>query len=194
MESRPSRRSLSASVSPCSSSIERNTTSSAGLSARRGISVAEDIVDATDVRVRHLSRQVHLALEHHDRALVIGDVRQDGLERDALAQFEILRLVELAHAAFRQVADDAEAEGDDVTGSKHGGPGCPSLDQPGRGRVVIVRAVRQRRRRRLDLAAEQTLDREMRIDARDHLLRLDGLRDEIHRARFEPPDSCPSGR
>ena len=29
----------------------------------------------------------------------------------------------------------------------------------------------------------------MRIDARDHLLRLDGLRDEIHRARFEPPDA-----
>ena len=84
--------------------------------------MAEDVVDSTDVRVRHLPRQVHFALEQHDRALVIGDVRQDGLERDPFAQLEILRLVELAHAAFRQVADDAEAEGHDVAGAKDGGP------------------------------------------------------------------------
>ena len=95
-------------------------------SPRRSGPVAEDVVDATDVRVRHLPRQVHLALEHHDRALV-GDVRQDGLERDPFAQFEILRLVELAHAAFCKVADDAEAEGDDVTSPKDGGRRCLSV-------------------------------------------------------------------
>ena len=44
-------------------------------------------------------------------------------------------------------------------------------------------------RLRFDLAMEQSLDREMRIDARDHLFRLDGLRDEIHRARFEPANA-----
>ncbi len=95
---------------------------------RSRVSVPEDIVDTTDVRVRHLSRQVHLALEQQDRTLVSRDVRQDGLERDPLAQFEILRLVELAHAAFRKVADDAEAERDDVASSKHRGPRCPSLN------------------------------------------------------------------
>ena len=152
------------------------------------VSVPEDIVDTTDVRVRHLSRQVHLALEQHDRALVRGDVRQDGLERDPLAQFEILRLVELAHATFRQVADDAEAEGDDVARAKHGGPRRPRLNHWGAGCVVIERALRRGRRNGLELATKQALDREMRIDARDHLLRLHGLRDEIHRAGFEPPD------
>ena len=85
-------------------------------------------------------------LNTHDRALVVGDVRQDGLERDPLAQFEILRLVELAHAAFRQVADDAEAEGDDVTGAKDGGPGRPSLCRRRAGGVVIVRVLPARQR------------------------------------------------
>ena len=88
---------------------------------------------------------MHLALEQQDRTLVSGDVRQDGLERDPLAQFEILRLVELAHAAFGKVADDAEAEGDDVASPKDGGPGRPSLDQSGAGRVVIGQAVRRGR-------------------------------------------------
>ncbi len=115
----------------------------------------------------------------------MGDVRQDGLERDPLVQLEILGLVELAHAAFREVADDAEAEGDDVTGPKDGGPRRPSLDRWGDGRLVIVRSLRRGRRRCLDLATEQALNREMGIDPRDHLFRLDGLRDEIHRARFE---------
>ena len=115
--------------------------------ARSRVSVPEDIVDSTDVRVRHLSRQVHLALEQQDRALVSGDVRQDGLERDPLAQFEILRLVELAHAAFRKVADDAEAEGDDVASSKHRGPRRPSLGHSESGCVVL----RRRAARQVDL-------------------------------------------
>ena len=160
----------------------------ARLSARSRVSVAEDVVDAADVRVRHLSRQVHLALEPHDRALVVGDVRQDGLERDPLVQLEILGLVELAHAAFREVADDAEAEGDDVAGPKDGGPRRPGVDRCG-GSPRPRAGMRRGRRPCLDLATEQALDREMRIDARDHLLRLDGLRDEIHRARLEPPHS-----
>ena len=86
------------------------------VSACSRVSVAEDVVDTADVRMCHLSRQVHLALEPHNRALVVGDVRQNRLERDALAQFEILGRVELAHSPFRQVAHDAEAEGDDIAG------------------------------------------------------------------------------
>ena len=36
------------------------------LVTRSRVAVPEDVVDATDVRVRHLSRQVHLALEQQD--------------------------------------------------------------------------------------------------------------------------------
>ena len=168
--------------------LHRENHDLAGRSVTRSrVSMPEDIVDTTDVRVRHLSRQVHLALEQQDRTLVSGDVRQDGLERDPLAQFKILRLVELAHAAFRKVADDAEAERDDVASSKHRGPRRPSLNHSGAGRVVIGPAERRGRWNGLELAVKQALDPEMRIDARDHLLRLDGLRDEIHRAGFESP-------
>ena len=42
-------------------------------------------------------------------------MRQDGLERDPFAQFEIFCLVQLAHATFGKVTHDAEARGDDVT-------------------------------------------------------------------------------
>ena len=42
-------------------------------------------------------------------------MRQDGLERDPFAQFEIFCLVQLAHAALGKVTHDAEARGDDVT-------------------------------------------------------------------------------
>ena len=156
--------------------------------------VAEHVVDATDVRVGHLSRQVHLALEPRDGALVTRDVRQDRLERDPLLQFEILRFVELAHAAQRQEPHDAEAEGDDVTGTKHGGPRRRGPDRRGDGRFALGRGCHGGRRPRFDLVLEQSLDPEMRIDARDDLFRLDGLRDEIHRARFEPLVRAPSGR
>ena len=59
----------------------------------------------------------------------------------------------------------------------------------GDGRLAIVRDSHDAWRHCFDLAMEQSLDREMRIDASDHLFRLHGLRDEIHRACFEPPDS-----
>ena len=78
-------------------------------------SVSEDVVDATDVRMGNLPGEVHLTLEQRDRTLVGGDMRQDGLEGNPFAQFEIFRLVQLAHAALGQVPHDAEARGDDVT-------------------------------------------------------------------------------
>ena len=80
--------------------------------------MAIDVVDAADVRVCHLPREVHFALEQLDRAFVGGDGGQDGLQRDVLAQLQILRLIEFAHAAPRQVADDAKARGEDITGPK----------------------------------------------------------------------------
>ena len=71
---------------------------------------------------------------------------------------------------------------------KTGRPRRPSRRPTrGAGRVVIGPA---RRRGRCDTASSWRRSRrwiaEMGVDARDHLLRLDGLRDEIHRAGFEP--------
>ena len=69
---RPTRRSLSASVSPDSNSMARKTTSCARfLTVRRPMPI--HVVDAADVRVRHLPCEMHFALEQLDRAFVVGD-------------------------------------------------------------------------------------------------------------------------
>ncbi len=114
-------------------------------------------------------------------------MRQDGFERDPLAQLEILGLVELAHPAFRQEADDAETEGDDLASPEDGLTGRPGLARLGACGSVGVGRLCRGRRTCLGLPTEQPLDGEMGIDARDHLFPFDRLRDEIHRARFEAP-------
>ena len=131
--------------------------------------VAEHIVDSTDVGMRHLPRQVHFALEERDRALAIRDRRQDRLEGDPFAQLQIFRLIELAHAALRQVADDAKAEGHDIAGAKDGlRRSCPLRPTGASGRGLVIRVARRRRRLRLGLTTEQALNGEVCVDARDH--------------------------
>ncbi len=112
------------------------------LSAVEGL-VAEDVVNPAHVRMRHLAREVHLALEHRDRALVLGDAREDRLERYAFVQLEILGFVELAHAALRDIADDAEAQGDDVAGLEHGRFRRTCADGGLPGQLVIASIVRR---------------------------------------------------
>ena len=91
---------------------------------------------------------------------------------------------------FARIADDAETERDDVTSPEDGGSRAAGPRPPG---------LRSRRHRAWPLwqgrrCAASTWRRssrwiaEMGVDARDHLFRLDRLRDEIHRADFEPPD------
>ena len=68
--------------------------------------------------MRHLPRQERFALEPCNRPLVLGDLRPDRLERDVLVELEILGLVQLAHAAAGDEADDAEAVGDELSFSE----------------------------------------------------------------------------
>ena len=105
----------------------------------------------------------------------VSNVRQDGFERDPLAQLEILGLVELAHPAFRQEADDAETEGDDLASPEDGLTGRPGLTRLGACGIVGVGRLCRGRRTCLDLPTEQPLDGEMGIDARDHLFPWTGF-------------------
>ena len=111
------------------------------------------VEDPADVRMGHLPGQVHLALEHLDGALV-GDLRQDRLERDALVELRVLRFVELAHPSLGEKADDAEAGSHDFARAEHGagwigaglgarGDARLSLD-PSVGRLVVFRRGRRR--------------------------------------------------
>ena len=72
--------------------------------------------------MRDLPGQVHLALEQHHEAFILAGRGQDRLERDALVQLEVLRLVQLAHAALGEVTDHAEAVCDDVVWTEHRPP------------------------------------------------------------------------
>ena len=65
-----------------------------------------------------LPRQERLALEPRNRLRVLRDLGLDRLERDVLVQLEVLGLVQLAHAAAGDEADDAEAVGDDLSFSE----------------------------------------------------------------------------
>ena len=79
-----------------------------------GLDVLEQVEDAADVRVGDLAGELHLAQEALRRPLVAGDLGADRLERDALAERQVLGLVELAHAAAGDEAHDAEAGAQDV--------------------------------------------------------------------------------
>ena len=52
--------------------------------------VLEEVEDAADVRVRDLPRQLHLAAEAPQAALVVGGLGADRLEGDTVAQGEVL--------------------------------------------------------------------------------------------------------
>ena len=74
----------------------------------------EEVEDPADVRVRHLPRQERSRLKRAMAPLVLGDLGPDRLQRHVLVQLEIFGLVDLAHAAAGDEADDAEAIGDEL--------------------------------------------------------------------------------
>ena len=85
-----------------------------GHAVHRRRAVHEEVEDPADVRVRHLPRQERFTLEAGDGPLVLGDLGPDRLQRQVLVQLEIFGLVDLAHAAARHEADDAEAIRDEL--------------------------------------------------------------------------------
>ncbi len=73
--------------------------------------VLADVVDAADVAVRHLARDAHLVVELRQPLRILGDGRRQELQRDVLAEAQILGAVDLAHAAAADQAEDAVALG-----------------------------------------------------------------------------------
>jgi hypothetical protein len=78
--------------------------------------VLEKIEDAADVGMRDLPGQLHLTAEALVGPLVHCNLGSDRLQRDALAEREILGLVELSHAPARDDAHDAEPVAEQVAG------------------------------------------------------------------------------
>ncbi len=85
--------------------------------------VEADVEDAADVGVGDPARQVDLTLEALDRAGLAGVLRVDGLESQPLAQLEVLGLVDLAHAAAGDEADDPVAPADELARRENRGGG-----------------------------------------------------------------------
>ena len=76
--------------------------------------VVEHVEGAADVGVGDAAGEVDLAEEALHRPGVVRDVGADRLEGHALAQDLVLGLVDLAHAAAGDEAEDPEASGEDV--------------------------------------------------------------------------------
>ena len=74
--------------------------------------VLADIVDRHHVRMRREARgRSRLALEAQPRAVVLGQVGGEHLDRDGAVQDLVVRLPDAGHPAVRDVADDAVALG-----------------------------------------------------------------------------------
>jgi len=74
-----------------------------------------DVVHPAHVGVRHLAREAHLLEQRLEARRVIAQLRGQELERDRLAELEVDRAVDLAHAAAPDPLDDAVAPGQHVT-------------------------------------------------------------------------------
>ena len=68
-----------------------------------------DVVDAADVRVRDLPGDADLGMEAFAPDGIIGQRLGQKLQRDRLAELQIVGPVDLAHAAATEQTDDAEA-------------------------------------------------------------------------------------
>ena len=75
-----------------------------------------DVVDAADVRVRHLARHPHFGVELRQPRGIAIDVRRQELQRDRLTELQIVGAVDLAHAAAAEAADDAVAAAEEGAG------------------------------------------------------------------------------
>jgi hypothetical protein len=82
--------------------------------AGAGAQVEAHVEEAADVGVRHLACERDLPLELLQGPWFLGELSPEDLERHALAQLEILRLIDLAHATATEQASDAVAEGDQL--------------------------------------------------------------------------------
>ncbi len=68
-----------------------------------------DVVDAADVGVRDLPRHADFGVELGQARRILVDVGRQELERDRLAELQVVGAIHLAHAAAAQALDDAVA-------------------------------------------------------------------------------------
>jgi hypothetical protein len=66
-----------------------------------------DVVHAADVRVRDLPRHPHLVVELHQAGRVAIQFGRKELERNRLRELQVVRAVDLPHAAATQASNDA---------------------------------------------------------------------------------------
>src|SRR5262249_50950908 len=98
--------------------------------------MAPDVEHAADRAMRDPPRELDLALEALEGAGPRGDLRPDRLQREPDAQLLVLDLVDLAHAAAAQHADDAVALPDHVVGCE--AALLPSEDRPRRALRLVA--------------------------------------------------------
>ena len=77
-----------------------------------------DVVDAAHVRVRDLPRHPHFGVELRQARGIAIDVGRQELQRDRLAELQIVGAIDLAHAAAAQPSDDAVAAAEKGSGGK----------------------------------------------------------------------------
>ena len=65
-----------------------------------------ELEQARDVRVLHRGRDARLVDEHRDEVVVLGDRRQDALERDERAATRVASAEDLGHAAGAQAPEE----------------------------------------------------------------------------------------
>ncbi|MHC5024246.1 MAG: hypothetical protein ACYTGG_10110 [Planctomycetota bacterium] len=84
--------------------------------------------------MRDAKRQAHFLEEALEARRVAFDVAREELQRDALAQLQIVGAVDLAHTATAEQADDAVALGEDVARDEAGafGVAAARYRRPGR--------------------------------------------------------------
>ena len=91
-----------------------------------------DVIDAADVRVRDLSSGSHLVVKLREADRVGGDGIGQELERDRLAEAEIVGAIHLAHAALAEQADDPVAAVENGAGRE-----AAVTDGVGRGQPAV---------------------------------------------------------
>ena len=75
-----------------------------------------DVVNPTNVLVRDLTCDAHFTMKTRERRAVTQEVFGKKLQRNRLAQLEIIGAVNFAHAAFAEQPDDAVTIGEDGAG------------------------------------------------------------------------------
>ena len=108
-----------------------------------------DVVHAADVRVRDLARETDLREESLDTVAVRRQVRRQELQRDRLAELQVIGAVDLPHAAAPEESDDPVALGEDRPRREAAGVDRVRRREPPhlrRGRRPL-RLLRHRRRR-----------------------------------------------